>query len=185
MTFQSENPIWMNICRTIQYTLFIVYYVMYTVHCSVCIMQFWIYGLQGAFYIVTVQRVGTVCSKHCTANGVQWAQGKKDHYGTNQWGWERSQNPVIILNAQYLRGTRMVSVYRSTFCPRSQMPAGVQKCHSYLLIPPGSPGISISGRGNARNIEFWGNFPAHSHIFDICNTHIWRHIRIALDFFSF
>ena len=59
-----------------------------------------------------------------------------------------------FLNVQYLRGTRMVSVYRSTFCPRSQKPAGVQKCHSYLLIPPGSPGRSISGRGNAWNIEF-------------------------------
>ena len=79
--------------------------------------------------------------------------------------------------------TRIVSVYRSTSCPRSQMPAGVQKCHSYLLTPPGSQGRGIPGRGNARNIEFWGNFLAHAHIFDICNTLFWRHIRIELDFF--
>ena len=44
-------------------------------------------------------------------------------------------------------------------------------------------GRSIPDRGNSRNIEFWGNFPAHSHIFDICNMLVWRHIRIALDLF--
>ena len=55
-------------------------------------------------------------------------------------------------------------------CPRSQKPAGVQKCPSYLLTSPGSPGRSNPGRGNSRNIEFWGNLPAHSHIFNNCNT---------------
>ena len=56
---------------------------------------------------------------------------------------------------------------------------------SYSWIPPGSLGRSIPGRGNPRNIAFWGNFPDHSHIFHICNTFLWMHIRIALNFFLF
>ena len=64
---------------------------------------------------------------------------------------------VWFWNVQHLHGTR------------SQKPAAVQKCCSFLLTPPRFPGRIIPGGGNSSIIEYWGNFTAHSHIFTICN----------------
>ena len=104
----------------------------------------------------TVQHNGTLYAMHCTQYTLNYMRHKSARIGDilNPCHISKFSAPQCHQNDCYVEVSLRSQVTKVPWSP-------------YQLTPPGWLGRSIPGGGYSRNIQFWGNFEANLHIFNI------------------